>query len=372
MQSASAFLLPRFLTRSLQLPVANATLFLVAPASFKQPGEVTLACKLDFQRPVSSSSTQPTEESDSSDFSSAHATRAASSEKQFVTSNRCAEGLSPVGKLLASRGLCSRGEGDEFFSLGLVLLNGRRLERFEAYLHPDAPLQLAPRAERLMEQKLTILLHKPMHFLTCQTDHKLPDGAGGKPLGKSLLSPENHWGPSDGRAVLDLRKTRKLVAAGRLDAESSGLQVYTQDGRIAALLTGGADEKIAKEYIVQVDVPPSRGALTLLESGLSLDGRALRPAVVKLLDPTAAISMLGGAGVGEAGCPRNAGSSSVSERSVFLSIELREGRNRQIRRMCELVGLRVLRIHRIRIGKIHLESLPPGRWRYLQRGVRFS
>lgn len=91
----------------------------------------------------------------------------------LITSNRSAEGLVPVGKLLAERGVCSRGEGDEFFSLGLVLLDGRRLERNEAYVHPDAPVQLAPRAERLMQRKVTVLLHKPMHFLSCQTDKQV-------------------------------------------------------------------------------------------------------------------------------------------------------------------------------------------------------
>ncbi|KAL8447392.1 hypothetical protein Emag_004363 [Eimeria magna] len=91
----------------------------------------------------------------------------------LVTSNERAEDLVPVGKLLAARGLCSRGEGDAFFSLGLVLLAGRRLERSEAYVHPDAPLQLAPRAERLLQQKFTVLLHKPMHFLTCPLDKQV-------------------------------------------------------------------------------------------------------------------------------------------------------------------------------------------------------
>ncbi|KAL8433395.1 hypothetical protein ACSSS7_003950 [Eimeria intestinalis] len=171
----------------------------------------------------------------------------------LATSNERVEGLVPVGKLLAARGLCSRGEGDAFFSLGLVLLGGRKLERSEVYVHPDAPLELAPRAERLLDQKVTILLHKPMHFLTCPTDSQAAGGAGGKPLSRTLLCPENQWGPSNCRGLRDPRNLKKLVAAGRLDAESSGLQVYTQDGRVAAQLTGGTDEGVAKEYLVQVN-----------------------------------------------------------------------------------------------------------------------
>lgn len=178
----------------------------------------------------------------------------------LATSNRCTNGLMPVGKLLALRGVCSRGEGDEFFSLGLVMLDGRRLERNEAYVHPDAPIRLAPRAERLMQQKVTVLLHKPMHFLACQTDKQVNKalwrllssvcmriprwpllsrhakrevpfqarGGGGKPLSISLLCPENHWASSARCGVLDPRRFKKLVAAGRLDADSSGLQVFTQ------------------------------------------------------------------------------------------------------------------------------------------------
>lgn len=287
----------------------------------------------------------------------------------LATSNRCTDGLIPVGKLLALRGFCSRGEGDEFFSLGLVLLDGRRLERNEAYVHPGAPVRLAPRAERLMQQKVTVLLHKPMHFLACQTD-KQARGGGGKPLSISLLCPENHWTYSGRCGVLDPRHFKKLVAAGRLDADSSGLQVFTQDGRIAAQLLGGTAESIAKEYVVQADVPLSEGARTLLQSGLSLDGCELLPAVVRPLSSETALQLLNGTNSEYE--MRSPSPESLLQRSVFFSIELREGRNRQIRRMCELVGLRALRIHRVRIGSVQLGSLPPGHWRYLQRGESFS
>ncbi|KAL8447391.1 hypothetical protein Emag_004362 [Eimeria magna] len=187
-------------------------------------------------------------------------------------------------------------------------------------------------------------------------------GAGGKPLSRTLLCPENQWGPTDCRGLRDPRKLKKLVAAGRLDAESSGLQVYTQDGRVAAQLTGGIGEG--------VDVPPSKGAMTLLQSGLSLDGCELRPAVVETIPPAVAQRMLDcGSLWGPSEIPED---KSDAERSVFLSIELREGRHRQIRRMCELVGLRALRIHRVRIGNILLGALPPGRWRFLQSGETFT
>lgn len=124
----------------------------------------------------------------------------------------------------------------------------------------------------------------------------------------------------------------------------------------------------------QVDVPPSEGALTLLRSGLSLDGYELLPAVVKSVPQDVGRRLVDGV-TSDAVCISSEPSGRTlpsQQPSVFFSIELREGRNRQIRRMCELVGLRALRVHRIRIGNISLGSLPPGRWRHLLKGERFS
>ncbi|XP_026193757.1 uncharacterized protein LOC34617676 [Cyclospora cayetanensis] len=208
-----------------------------------------------------------------------------------------------------------------------------------------------------MRQKVTVLLHKPMHYLACQADSQ-------------------QWNPTGRCQGVDVQSCKKLVVAGRLDADSSGLQVLTQDGRIAAQLLGGAGESVSKEYLVQVDIPPSDAALTLLQSGLSLDGCELLPAVVRLVHPQVAKRLLNdcppaahpaeAAHLDAAVCQQHA-----PRRSVFFTIELREGRNRQIRRMCELVGLRVLRIHRIRIGNVHLGQLPLGHWRFLQPGETF-
>lgn len=123
-------------------------------------------------------------------------------------------------------------------------------------------------------------------------------------------------------------------------------------------------------------MPPSEAVISLLESGLSLDGCELLPAVVRRVSPGVAMELLDGA-LGAARTPPSFASTpslegnSVAQPNVFFTIELREGRNRQIRRMCELVGLRALRIHRLRIGNVHLGSLPAGRWRHLQIGESF-
>ncbi|MFN3398095.1 MAG: pseudouridine synthase, partial [Sulfurimicrobium sp.] len=131
-----------------------------------------------------------------------------------------------------------------------------------------------------------------------------------------------------------------LAPAGRLDIDSQGLLVLTQDGRIARQLIG-ADSQIEKEYLVRVQGKLDEAGLKRLNHGLSLDGEALKAAKV------------------------------AWQNADQLRFILKEGKKRQIRRMCELVGLRVVGLKRVRIGKIKLGDLPPGQWRYLQEGESF-
>jgi 23S rRNA pseudouridine2604 synthase len=118
------------------------------------------------------------------------------------------------------------------------------------------------------------------------------------------------------------------------------LLVLTQDGRIAKQLIG-EDSAVEKEYLVRVRGSLSKAGMALLHHGLSLDGEALRPAQVGRLN---------------------------QDQLRFI---LRQGKKRQIRRMCELVGLEVLALKRVRIGKVKLGDLPLGQWRYLRAGERF-
>ena len=123
-------------------------------------------------------------------------------------------------------------------------------------------------------------------------------------------------------------------------ADSTGLLVLTQDGRIARKLIG-EDSDIEKEYLVRVEGRLDEHGLARLNHGLALDGKALRPAKVTWANP---------------------------DQLRFL---LKEGRKRQIRRMCELVGLKVVGLKRVRIGRVRLGDLPPGRWRYLRDDEQF-
>ena len=137
---------------------------------------------------------------------------------------------------------------------------------------------------------------------------------------------------------------RSLVPAGRLDIDSVGLLVLTQDGRIAKQLIG-EDTSIEKEYLVRVKYMKSGklpdADLQRLNHGLSLDGKPLLPAKVQW------------------------------QNDDQLRFILREGKKRQIRRMCELVGLKVTGLKRVRIGKVRLGNLPEGKWRYIDADEPF-
>jgi 23S rRNA pseudouridine2604 synthase len=134
------------------------------------------------------------------------------------------------------------------------------------------------------------------------------------------------------------------VPAGRLDIDSVGLLVLTQDGRIAKHLIG-EDTSVEKEYLVRVQytkpgkLPESE--LKRLNHGLTLDGKKLLPAKVKW------------------------------QNEDQLSFVLREGKKRQIRRMCDMVGLKVVGLKRVRIGRVKLGELPVGQWRYLREDEQF-
>jgi len=131
-----------------------------------------------------------------------------------------------------------------------------------------------------------------------------------------------------------------LAPAGRLDIDSQGLLVLTQDGRVAKTLIG-ENSPVEKEYLVRVDGHVSQEKLALLNHGLSLDGKLLRPAKVTRLN---------------------------EDQLKFI---LTEGRKRQIRRMCDQAEVKVTGLKRVRIGKIMLGHLPEGQWRYLGKNESF-
>ena len=254
-------------------------------------------------------------------------------------------GTSRLNKRMAELGLCSRREADAWIERGWVRVNGA-VAHMGMQVTPDARITVDRQAEGEQKQRVTVLLHKPMGYVSGQAED------GHEPAAV-LFTPQNRWRDDNARFFFHPSQIRGLAPAGRLDIDSVGLLVLTQDGRVARQLIG-EDSGMEKEYLVRVtyttpagDVGANvqaafpRDQLARLRHGLSLDGQPLKPAQVDWQNP---------------------------EQLRFV---LTEGKKRQIRRMCEQVGLRVVGLKRIRIGNVVLGNLPAGQWRYLRPDERF-
>ena len=241
-----------------------------------------------------------------------------------------------VSKLVTERGLASRREADEWIEAGYVRVGGRAVVLGQR-VAPDAIIDIDARARATQARLVTVLLHKPVGLVSGQPED------GHEPA-VMLIKPAHRWSGDASRIDFHPSHLRHLAPAGRLDIDSTGLLVFTQDGRIAKLLVGD-QTRAEKEYLVRVrhtqPGPFPEDGMARLRHGLELDGVALRPARVSW------------------------------QNEEQLRIVLREGRKRQIRRMCELVGLEVLGLKRVRIGSVALGALPAGQWRYLRDDERF-
>jgi 23S rRNA pseudouridine2604 synthase len=237
-----------------------------------------------------------------------------------------------LSKLMAQRGLCSRREADEYIAQGLVFVDGEKISVLGFKIFENQEITLAPAARKTQQERATFLVNKPVGYVSGQPE------PGYAPAAK-LITPENQDPTSEPQTLLP-RHFSGLAPAGRLDIDSRGLLVFTQDGRLAKQLTS-EHSTIEKEYVVRFQGDVSEDTLALLRHGLILDDKPLLPARVELIQ---------------------------HDRLRFI---LREGRHRQIRRMCDLVGLHILSLMRVRIGDVRLGKLPEGCWRFLRPDERF-
>jgi 23S rRNA pseudouridine2604 synthase len=238
-----------------------------------------------------------------------------------------------LSKLMSEQGLCSRREADSYIERGWVLVDGIPVTELGTRILPTQTITLTAAAREKQQSRVTLLLHKPIGFVSGQAENNY------KPA-STLVIAENHYSGDRSKLRFGPQHLRGLAPAGRLDIDSTGLLILTQDGRIAKQLIG-ENSRIEKEYLVRVTGKMGRDGLALLQHGLSLDGEALRPAQV------------------------------TWQNQDQLRFVLRQGKKRQIRRMCELVGLAVTGLKRVRIGKVMLGDLPVGQWRYLRDDEQF-
>lgn len=238
---------------------------------------------------------------------------------------------------MSELGLCSRREADEWIERGWVRVDGKVISELGSKVYPSQRVTVERQAAAEQSKRVTVLINKPMAYVSGQAED-------GYTPAIALIKAETRWAEDKVDLHFHPTQLRSLVAAGRLDIDSVGLLVLTQDGRIAKQLIG-QDSEIDKEYLVRVQYSKPGtlpdADLKRLNHGLWLDGKPLLPAKVRW------------------------------QNEDQLSFTLREGKKRQIRRMCEAVGLTVVGLKRVRIGRIKLGDLPTGQWRYLGPDEQF-
>ena len=238
-----------------------------------------------------------------------------------------------LSKRMGELGLCSRREADRWITNGWVKVDGKVVDTLGVRVSPQAKIEIDPAAREHQSAQVTILLHKPVGYVSGQAED------GYEPA-IVLVRPENRWSGDPSPLKFQSGHLRALAPAGRLDIDSTGLLVLTQDGRVAKQLIG-ENSAIEKEYLVRVEGNLSEDGMQRLRHGLRLDGVTLKPAQVSW------------------------------QNENQLQFILREGRKRQIRRMCEMVGLYVTGLKRVRSGNVPLGGLPVGKWRYLRTDEHF-
>lgn len=232
-----------------------------------------------------------------------------------------------VNKWLGQTGVCSRREAEALIQDGLVAIDGEVVRDAGRKIEPGQTLTLNATAQAALASGQTIVLNKPVGYVSGQPEP-------GKIPAARLLKAANRVGDGEPPA-----RDASLPPIGRLDEDSRGLLLLSSDGVVAKAVIGPQSE-LDKEYVVQVRGLVTETKLSRLRHGLELDGRQLKPARVTQMAPQQ------------------------------LRFVLKEGRNRQIRRMCELVGLDVVDLQRIRIGPLRLDDLAEGRWRHLTPAER--
>jgi 23S rRNA pseudouridine2604 synthase len=238
-----------------------------------------------------------------------------------------------LSKRMSELGLCSRREAERWITSGWVKVDGEVVDTLGVRVSPDARIEINQAAHQHQSEQVTILLHKPVGYVSGQAED------GYEPA-IVLIRPENRWTADTSPIKFQQQHLRSLVPAGRLDIDSTGLLVLTQDGRVAKQLIG-ENSSVEKEYLVRVEGKLSAEGMKRLQYGLTLDGVRLKPAIVSW------------------------------QNEHQLRFVLRQGRKRQIRRMCELVGLFVTGLKRVRSGNVPLGGLPLGKWRYLRPDETF-
>lgn len=220
-------------------------------------------------------------------------------------------------KYMAKSGVASRRKSEKMIEEGLVKLNGKIVTEQGIEIDPDKDIVMVDnKTIRLEEHKIYIMLNKPLGYVTTMDDEK------------------------DRKIIIDLidNVDERIYPIGRLDMDTSGLMLLTNDGKVTNKITHPRNE-VVKKYIAIVNGTPNKLELTKFRKGLMIDGKRTSPATIKIMKNY--------------------------ETESILEIEINEGRNRQIRKMCEAINHPIKKLKRVSIGEIQLGGLPVGEWRHL-------
>ena len=230
-----------------------------------------------------------------------------------------------INKYLADQGYCSRREAEVLINKGWVKVNGETLSDLSYRVKSTDDVGLDPNASEFLGAKQTIMIHKPLGFVSSQAELDY------RPAMHLVVS-KNYGGPGKAPFI----EHKDFAPAGRLDVDSTGLLILTQEGKVAQKIIG-PDSRLEKEYVILVEGDVTPDKIKRLTYGLSLDGKKLKRAKI------------------------------IHEEAQKIRMVLTEGKKRQIRRMCDLVDLKVTSLRRVRIGQLRLGSLPVGQWRILSQ-----
>ena len=221
-------------------------------------------------------------------------------------------------KFLAEAGVASRRKAEELITAGKVQVNGKTVTELGTKIDPqkDEVVYAGKKIDRQREKLVYIMLHKPEGYVTTAKEQC------GRP------------------AVLDLVKgvEERIFPVGRLDYETSGLLLLTNDGELTYKLTHPKHD-VEKTYIARLYGTPDDSALQKFRRGVIVDGRQTKPAKIRILEK--------------------------GDRICTVEITIHEGRNRQVRKMCEAIRHPVAQLKRVATGELRLGELPKGKFRHL-------
>lgn len=245
-----------------------------------------------------------------------------------------------LAKRVAEMVPCSRREAEQYIEGGWVSVNGQVVEE-PMHRVSDHKVEIDRNASLMELAAVTILLHKPPGF-----DAMAAPGEANRKVkpAQQLLSAASHFADDASGVRVLKRHFAKLTAAVPLETAASGLVVFTQDWRVLRKLDEDAGV-IEQEIIVEVNGEVAPGILDRLNHGLASDGHPLPPVKVSL--------------------------NSTSDSASKLRFAIKGAHPGLIAYLCERVGLQIVGMKRIRVGRVSMTQLPPGQWRYLQAHERF-